>query len=273
MIEIDQRFDSLDEWMEWARANLRVFDATKSQELYDAIAQAGFVEPMTRRIVPPAEIDATGPGLREGLAAHGLNSRMRAVLALIDEKLRDLPDHEVRMFAPEAVTPFALRMRGRFVRFLGSEYGHDDAARRALFPVPHQDLTALTLPSDSFDLVMANEVLEHVPDIDAALREIARVLKPGGWYVGTNPFAFMDGKGVVKSSMVDGKVIHHVEPEFHGNPVHPEGGSLVFEIPGWDIVPRAKAAGLGNAHMRFVASQAHGYVTENMGVFILCGQK
>lgn len=35
-------------------------------------------------------------------------------------------------------------------------------------------------PSDYFDLVVSNQVFEHVENLDSALEEIARVLKPGG---------------------------------------------------------------------------------------------
>jgi SAM-dependent methyltransferase len=35
-------------------------------------------------------------------------------------------------------------------------------------------------PNDSFDMVFSHGVLHHIPDISAAQREIARVLKPGG---------------------------------------------------------------------------------------------
>jgi SAM-dependent methyltransferase len=42
------------------------------------------------------------------------------------------------------------------------------------------DLQALVQPNESFDVVLLNEVLEHVPDDRLALREVARILRPGG---------------------------------------------------------------------------------------------
>jgi SAM-dependent methyltransferase len=44
--------------------------------------------------------------------------------------------------------------------------------------------------SDSFDVVVASEVLEHIePDTrKQVLREISRVLAPGGWFVGSVPY-------------------------------------------------------------------------------------
>jgi ubiquinone/menaquinone biosynthesis C-methylase UbiE len=48
---------------------------------------------------------------------------------------------------------------------------------------------ALTLPfaDDSFDHVIVSEVLEHIPFDEAAMGEIARVVKPGGTVIATVP--------------------------------------------------------------------------------------
>ena len=42
------------------------------------------------------------------------------------------------------------------------------------------DLRALPFPDESFDRVIAAEVLEHIPDDRTAMAELARVLRPGG---------------------------------------------------------------------------------------------
>lgn len=50
------------------------------------------------------------------------------------------------------------------------------------------DITDIPVESASFDAVMCVEVLEHVPDPRAAVKELVRVLRPGGTLVLTAPF-------------------------------------------------------------------------------------
>jgi len=49
------------------------------------------------------------------------------------------------------------------------------------------DALAMPFPDASFDRVIAAEVLEHIPDDMTAMREIVRVLKPGGLVAVTVP--------------------------------------------------------------------------------------
>jgi len=75
----------------------------------------------------------------------------------------------------------------RGVKLLLSDFsaGMLDAARentRGLPGVSYAQIDAQEIPRPdaSFDMVIANHMLYHVPDIERALGEIARTLKPGG---------------------------------------------------------------------------------------------
>lgn len=45
----------------------------------------------------------------------------------------------------------------------------------------HVDIQELPYESGSFDAIICSHVLEHVPDDRQAMRELLRVLRPGGW--------------------------------------------------------------------------------------------
>jgi len=63
----------------------------------------------------------------------------------------------------------------------GKEFGAD------LNGLSNQDMTRLTFESNSFDLVIHSETLEHLHDYELALGEANRVLKPGGYHIYTVP--------------------------------------------------------------------------------------
>ena len=54
---------------------------------------------------------------------------------------------------------------------------------RANISFAQADIQAIPYADSSFDPVIANAMLYHVPDIDKALSEVARVLKPGGRFI------------------------------------------------------------------------------------------
>lgn len=92
-----------------------------------------------------------------------------------------------------------------------------------------ENLERLTFADESFDLFVTQDVLEHVFDPAAALREVMRVLKPGGAHVFTVPKNPGLRTGYQRASLLEGLVAHLREPVFHGSPIG-DGRSLVT----WD---------------------------------------
>ena len=60
-------------------------------------------------------------------------------------------------------------------------------AERARVGAVQGDALALPFADGSFDRVIASEVLEHIPDDEEAMAELARVLRPGGTMAVTVP--------------------------------------------------------------------------------------
>ena len=54
----------------------------------------------------------------------------------------------------------------------------DIASKRAMERI---DITSISYPDESFDIIYCSHVLEHVPDDRKAINEFYRVLKQGGW--------------------------------------------------------------------------------------------
>lgn len=105
----------------------------------------------------------------------------------------------------------------------------------------NQDHQRLTFADASFDLMVSSHVLEHVPDWRAALAESYRVLRPGGRYIFTIPGRTLLPASVARAEVVDGEVIHHLDPQFHNSP---EGEPvLVFTDFGQDLVEVLEALG------------------------------
>jgi SAM-dependent methyltransferase len=65
---------------------------------------------------------------------------------------------------------------------LGLEYDFERAAeaRRNSPHILNAAGESIPLPSSTFDLILSHEVIEHVQDDRAAIREMIRVLRPGG---------------------------------------------------------------------------------------------
>jgi ubiquinone/menaquinone biosynthesis C-methylase UbiE len=91
---------------------------------------------------------------------------------------------------------------GSLTQFLSRLPGH--TIRR----YPEVDMTQLSYPENSFDLVVHSDTLEHVPHPIAALTECYRVLVPGGYCAFTIP-VIVDRMTCSRSGL---------PPSYHGDP-------------------------------------------------------
>jgi SAM-dependent methyltransferase len=83
----------------------------------------------------------------------------------------------------------ALQARGCRVHGVELRQELIDEARRWFGALPIQRVSGVELPfaDASFDVVMSFDVFEHIPDTDAHLREVRRVLRDGGSYLIQTP--------------------------------------------------------------------------------------
>ncbi|WP_428564137.1 MAG: methyltransferase domain-containing protein [Solidesulfovibrio sp. DCME] len=139
-----------------------------------------------------------------------------------------------RVFEAQAAGPLHDRLRC-LPRYVCSEYVPELAAPGACTQagLRCEDLERLSFADAAFDLVVTQDVFEHVADPWQAFDEIWRVLAPGGRHVFTVPMH--EGHATTTRVRYSGGTRQDVlPPVHHGDPVR-QGGSLVVTDFGDDL--------------------------------------
>jgi SAM-dependent methyltransferase len=210
------------------------------------------------------------PNWRETLvcAGCGMNNRQRLVAKLVQQAA--LQFTHPRVYLMEQVTPifeWVRRLGG--IEALGSEYlGYEHKGGKVIHGVRHEDVMNLSYADASFDLIVSNDVLEHIPDPASALRECRRVLKPGGAVLATFPFHVRSDTTVARARLVGNEVEHLLAPQYHGNPMSSDG-SLVFHDFGWDLLDVMRGVGFSRATCEAYSSEEFGHPGQGLLVFRL----
>ncbi len=163
-------------------------------------------------------------------------------------------------------------LRGPFVQRLGKLPGYVNSYYRPELEnggygddgVRSEDLTDLTFDDEQFDLILTTDVMEHLPEIEKAMAETLRVLRPGGCHVFTipNTFPFPDHTEP-RVAIQNGQEINLKPPVYHvsgdGSPclVYTDYGADIAEIAQdlgghMSIVRRSSAASPGHMNATFV---------------------
>lgn len=127
--------------------------------------------------------------------------------------------------------------------FTCSEFKNEWTPGNVYDSIRCENIEALTFPDCRFDLVTSTGLMEHVEHDDVGFREIARVLKPGGYYLFTVPLQIALKKTQVRAVRRGGSIEHLLPPEYHSDPWRPDG-VFTWRNYGPDIVDVMASAGL-----------------------------
>ena len=125
------------------------------------------------------------------------------------------------------------KLRRECQDYVSSQFFQDIAPGQTKDDVRCENLEQQTFANAEFDLVITQDVFEHILNPAQALSEIARTLKPGGAHVFTVPWYYW--KPTLVRAIEENDSIRHLEkPDYHGNPIDPNGSLVVTEW-GWDL--------------------------------------
>ena len=125
----------------------------------------------------------------------------------------------------------------RYPRYVYSEYFPQNPLGTCVNGILNEDLQRLTFPSYLFDLVITQDVFEHVQDPYLAFREIRRVLKLGGIHLFTVPLY-----GAHSVTRIDKTGLKLLPDEYHSDH-QDKGGALVFTNFGRDLLAHLEEMG------------------------------
>lgn len=96
-------------------------------------------------------------------------------------------------FAPEK-TLYDIISRYKHIDYTRCDLSPRSADFRGISGMQKADITNIPFPDGSFDVILCNHVLEHIADDRQAMKELYRVMAPGGWGIFQVPIRWRNEK-------------------------------------------------------------------------------
>lgn len=123
-----------------------------------------------------------GAGLRNGGCYKcGALDRFKLIYTFLKYELNIFKDNDKRIlhFAPETIIAQKF-IEANFTNYIQADFFAEGQHCEYNDKVMHMDVQDIPYADNTFDLILCNHVLEHVPNDQKALQEIYRVLKKDG---------------------------------------------------------------------------------------------
>jgi Methyltransferase domain len=128
----------------------------------------------------------------------------------------------------------SLKLKRQCKKYLATQYFPKKPLGAKVGGFENVDLENQPFEDETFDYVITQDVMEHIFDPARAFGEIARTLKKGGAHIFTVPLVNKERPTEKWAEMREGTVRFLREPEYHGNPIDPEGSPVAMHW-GYDI--------------------------------------
>jgi SAM-dependent methyltransferase len=171
----------------------------------------------------------TGPWLRDQYLCSQCGSipRFRALVKVLNDLFPAW--RELSIYESSPAGPSSEKIRRECKHYVASQFFPEVPRGQFKDGQRSEDLEALTFPDESFDLVITQDVFEHVLRPAKAFAEITRTLRPGGAHVYTVPY-YRGKKTLVRAESNGSEGIKHLmKPDYHGNPIDSSGSLVITE--------------------------------------------
>jgi len=161
--------------------------------------------------------------------------RERALMLTIQKHYPNWKDLTIHESSPEN-RGASLKLKRYCKNYTSTQYYADRPFGSMVNDHRNEDLENQTFQDAVFDLIITQDVMEHVYDPQKAFFEIARTLKKGGSHIFTAPIInHHQPTEVWATKGANGEPIFLKTAEYHGNPVSPKGSPVTMHW-GFDIV-------------------------------------
>ncbi|HMT88879.1 MAG TPA: methyltransferase domain-containing protein [Dermatophilaceae bacterium] len=209
---------------------------------------------------------AEDPWLRDAYVCLGCGSipRQRHLQAVLDQFFpawEHLVLHES--------SPSNDFLANRCMHYSSSQYLPGVALGSHHHGVRCESIEELTFADESIDIFVSQDVLEHVFHPERAIREIARVLRPGGAHVFTVPVHPGLASTVRRAVLRDGEIEHLHPEEYHGSPVGDHRALVTFDY-GRDFPAQVSAWADGaSVEVIHTLDRSRGLEAEHLEVYVV----
>jgi len=212
---------------------------------------------------------STNDWLRDNFFCSNCGSipRERVLMLTIEKYFPNWRELQIHESSPEN-RGASIKLKKYCGNYISSQYYPNQAFGSIINGFRNEDLENQTFNNETFDIVVSQDVMEHVYNPEKAFKEIARTLKKGGCHIFTVPIVNKFNPTELWATLSEnGEPYFLNNPEYHGNPVNPKGSPVTMHW-GYDIIDYIKEKSGLETKIEYIDNLDYGIRAEFIEVLV-----